>query len=224
LSLEDPTPAEGVGVDFEYEFRHFMAEEENIQNIQKSDVGDCYFIWKHKKCCFLCFVFLLLLLSLFLILIPRPLHLCINFTFDDEKGIYKVLGDEGYFHLKITNPNNIPVSLSEFEINAYYGGVDEVKKVINVERSDYSIGAKNTFKTANETYVFAQNSTDVVPVAALDSCSFGYRTDLTYDVVASFKGCFMPFLCKSRIVLKSSYVNNCLEDDEWVCTKFNILG
>jgi len=210
-SQEEPTL-------LEYDLQDFMDWDEDIDNI-----GDCYFIWKHKKCFFLCFVFLLLLIFACLLFAPRPLHLCINFTFDDENVIYKGFGDEGNFDLKITNPNYIPVSLHGFEINAYYRGVADVKEVISVERSDYSIGALKTFNINNETYFFAQNSTDVVPVAALDSCSAGYRTDLTYDLVTTFEGC-LSFMCKSGIILKSSYVNHCLEEDGWMCTEFDILG
>jgi len=219
---EDPTPG-GFVAPWVDDFQEFMDWDEDIDNIQRSDIGDCHFIWKHKKCCFICSVFLFFLILICLLLAPRPLHLCINFSFDDEKAIDKVFGDVGNFDLKITNPNYVPVSLHGFAINAYYGGVADGKEVINVERSDYSIGAQHTFNTNNETYFFAQKSTDVVPLAALDSCSAGYRTDMTYDLVTTFKGC-LSFMCKNSIVLKSSYVNHCLEEDGWFCTKLDILG
>jgi len=189
-----------------------------------SEIGDCNFCWKHKVCCVVWLAFLLLLCVICLLILPRPVQYCVQFTFDDENALNKVLGDVGQFNLKITNPNFIPVSLKGFEINAHYGGDNESKQLINVARSEYSIGPKNTLSTTNETYVFAQDSTDVVPIGALSSCSGGYRIDLTYDLVTSFQGCLSPFMCKSEIVLKSSYVNNCLKEDEWVCTKFHILG
>jgi len=222
-SQEDLTPG-GFVAPWVDDFQEFMDLDEDIDNIQRRDIGDCYFIWKHKKCCFLCSVFLFFLIFTCLLLAPRPLHLCMNFSFDDENAIDKVFGDVGNFDLKITNPNYVPVSLHGFAINAYYGGVADVKELISVERSDYSIGAQYTFNSNNEKYFFAQNSTDVVPLAALDSCSAGYRTDLTYDLVTTFKGCFMSLMCKNSIVLKSSYVNHCLEEDSWMCTEFDILG
>jgi len=222
-SQEDPIPG-GFVAPWVDDVQEIMDLDEDIDKIQRSDIGDCNFVWKHKKCCFLCSVFLFFLIIICLLLAPRPLHLCINFSFDDENAIDKVFGDAGNFDLKITNPNYVPVSLHGFAINAYYGGVADVKELINVERSDYSIGAQHTFNTNNETYFFAQNSTDVVPLAALDSCSAGYRTDLTYDLVTTFKGCFMSFMCKNSIVLKSSYVNHCLEEDGWMCNEFDILG
>merc|ERR1719233_662428 len=222
-SQEEPTPG-GIVAPWVDDFQGMLDWDEDIDDLQRNDIGDCNFIWKHKKCCFICSVFLFFLIFICLLLAPRPLDLCINFSFDDETAIGKVFGDAGNFELKITNPNYVPVSLHGFAINAYYGGVADVKEVINVERSDYSIGAQHTFNTNNETYFFAQNSTDVVPLAALDSCSAGYRTDLTYDLVTTFKGCFMSFMCKNSIVLKSSYVNHCLEEDGWMCTEFDILG
>jgi len=190
----------------------------------KSEIGDCNFCWRHKVCCFVCLIFLLVLSVILLVVIPRPLQYCVAFSFDDQNAMNKVSGDEGHFDMQIKNRNFIPVSIQEFEINTYYGGVNEVQQLINVPSSDYSIGAKNTLSTNNRTYVFAQDSTDVVPAATLRSCSEGNRVDLTYHIVTSFKGCLMPFICKSGIVLESSYVNRCLEDNYWECTDFGILG
>jgi len=206
------------------DYKEFSDLDEEMDKIQKSDIGDCYYCWKHKKCCCFFVVFLVLFLLACFIILPRPLHLCVTFSFDDKNAIDRVPGDEGHFDLTITNPNYIPVSIHEFEINAYYGGVAEKREVINVARSDYSIGAKNTLKTNNKTYVYAENLAGTVPIAALDGCSMGARADMTYDLVASFKGCLMPFLCKSGIVLEKSYVNSCLKDDDWMCTDFEILG
>jgi len=222
-TFEEPTPG-GLVDHWMGELDEFGDLDKDINNIQKSDIGDCHFCWKHKKCCCFFGIFLLLLLLLCLIFLPKPLHLCVAFTFDDKNAIDKVPGDKGHFDLTITNPNYIPVSIHGFKINAYYGGVADEREVINVARSDYSIGAKNTLKTNNKTYVYAENSARAVPIAALDGCSMGNRAGLTYDLVVSFKGCLMPFLCKSGIVLETSYVNNCLREDEWMCTEFEILG
>jgi len=226
-SLEEATPGE-MGNEWMDDFKEYDALDEDldedIDQIQKSDIGDCYICWKHKKCCGCLGICLLLLFLVGVIVLPKPLRLCVALSFDDENAMDKVPGDEGHFELEITNPNYIPVSINGFGISAYYGGVEEEKEVINVARSDYAIGAKNTLKTSNKTYVYAPNSAGAVPIAVLDSCSGGFRADLTYDLVASFKGCMMPFMCKSGIVLETSYVNSCLEEDEWVCTEFNILG
>jgi len=221
LEIEKPTPGELV--DGWMDDLEFSDLERDIDKIQKSDIGDCHFCWKHKRCCGFLSIFLLLLLLACLILIPRPLNLCVTFSFDDENAIDKIPGDEGLFDLKIANPNYIPVSIHGFEINAYYGDVAEEKEVINVARSDFSIGAKNTLETNNKTYVYAENSTVAVPIAAVHSCSMGARADLTYNLIASFKAC-LSFVCKSGIVLETSYVNNCLRKDEWMCTGFKILG
>lgn len=223
-SLEEPTPG-GLVNQWMDDLKEFDGVEQDIDQIQKSDIGDCYLCWKHKKCC-CCFgtCLLLLLVAVCAFVLPQPLHLCISLSFDDENAMDKVPGDEGQFDLEITNPNYLPVNIHGFEINAYYGGVTVENEVINIPRSDYSIGAKNTFKTKNKTYVYSPNSAYPVPIAALDGCSGGFRAALTYDLVASFKGCMMSFMCKSGIVFETSYVNSCLEEDERVCTEFDILG
>jgi len=223
-TFEEPTPG-GSADQWLDDFREFGDLDGDIDKIQnKNDIGDCYYCWKHKKC--FCFfgIFLLLLLFTCLILLPKPLHLCVTFSFDDKNAIDKVPGDEGHFELTIKNPNYIPVSVQGFEISAYYGGVAEKKRVINVARSDYSIGSKTTLRSNNKTYVYAENSPGIVPFAALNGCSMGARAGLTYDLVASFKGCLMPFLCKSGIVLETPYINNCQRDHDWMCTEFEILG
>jgi len=227
--MGEPTPGgpgedESFGDDFD---QMFETQEEFDARIREwikehgKKEGDFYEFYLHRICCTICTCILIGVFGTCFILFPRPLELCLKFSFDDQDIENKVSGEEGGYELMISNPNTIAVDIYGIEITAYYGGEEKDNRVISAGRKDYHIKGHSNI-TSLETYVFSQNCTAAVPIATLRSCSEGLRAYMSFNLVYSFKACLLSFLCKENIVFESKYKSNCPEDEK-VCTDLNFF-
>lgn len=184
--------------------------------------GDCDRVYVHRFALMFCTFSLLALFVVCFIFYPDPVELCLNLSLDDEDIMGKGLHDKGSYQLNITNPNSVDVHIHDLEITAYYGGVAEENGLLNTEKMDYHIPAHGTL-SKNQTYTFAQNCTDAVPIATLNGCFNGYRAYIIYEIVTSFKACVLSFICHEGIVSKSDYKSDCTGGNEMVCTELGFF-